>query len=207
MNPNSGLTTYLTAAEFCLRRDPRSIYQYSTDSPVDPIKAQSTPIAQVLAAIEDPTTAVGQVVLSRLEAASGKLESAVLRSGRYAVSDLQALLTMGGNSAEELKDVVASVAMYKLITRRPGPAPPETVVHDYNEAVIFLNDLSDGIRIFAFQEVEQAGLPQTRKFTPMDQLLNGQFVAQSRPLFGTRAIDRRFPYGGGGGCGWNGGIF
>ncbi len=202
MQPNSSPVTYLSASEFLVRQDARTVVQYCTDDDRDPLKSAALTLVRL--ALEDPTTDVGHVLLTFLQDASGMLESAVLRSARYSGLDLTALVAVtgtdsfgnpvfaGGNSAGYLKKVVSNLTMYGLITRRPGPAPPETTTHAYNEAIKALNDLSEGIRIFAFAEVEQAGLPATKQFTIVDQINNDLITARWPASFGTREIGRRF---------------
>ena len=50
-----------------------------------------------------------------LMAASGQVESALLASKRYSVADLEAL---NGASVQYLKQLVADLAFYKLLTAR-----------------------------------------------------------------------------------------
>lgn len=196
MNPNSGLTSYLTAQQFLLRRDPRTVVQNATDDPNDPLRV--APIPVVIANLSDPQTYSGKILDVKLKAASGMLESACLRSQRYSPADL---LSLEGNSAEYMQEILSSLVMFNLIGRRPGPAPPDTVVTQYEEAIKALNDLSEGIRIFAFQEVEQAGLPQTNQFNQSDLIQNDAIVARWTPMFGNRQLSRRYTaIGWGGGC-------
>jgi hypothetical protein len=190
MTPNSNATSYLDASDFLLRRDVTSVYAYSTDGASGP--PQGPTPTQMTAILLDDTTPQGKVLASRMAAASGMLESALLRSSRYAATDIVALLSMGGNSAEYLKEILADICMFKLCTRRPGPAPPETVVSAYNEALAALNDLSTGSRIFAFVEAEAAGLPQVNQFNISDYYRNNLFTTRSRSMFGDRGMNKRY---------------
>jgi hypothetical protein len=196
MQPNSALTPYLTASQFLLLRDIRTIVQYCSDDPRDGF--QSASISVVRAALTDPTTPVGGVLLQKLMAASGMLESALLRSGRYTAADL---LALAGNSAVYMQEVLAALTMYKIATRRPGPELPASVTDAYNEAIKALNDLSEGIRIFAFAEVEAAAVPAVRQSTIIDHVQNNMITARWRPMFADRQINKRF---GGWVSGWPG---
>src|SRR5262252_221255 len=100
MTPNSSASPYLTADLFLLLRDIRSIAQWASDDPNDPLKNQPIPVITDALTL-DPTTRLpktrqGLVVAEKLAAASGMLESAVFRSQRYSTADLIAL---EGNSA------------------------------------------------------------------------------------------------------------
>ncbi len=189
MTSNSGLTSYLSAEEFLLKRDVRSVAQYCSDDGNDPQLAGSTPIFMVKAILIDDTTRPGSILAAKLASSSGMLESAALRSKRYSADDLASLT---GNSREYMLEVLASLTMYSLICRRPGPTPPDTVVHAYEEAIKALNDLSEGIRIFAFSEAEVAGIPTTRKFTNVDYINNDLITARWTKMWGNRQISRRF---------------
>lgn len=189
MTPNSSVNTYLTAADFLLRRDVRSVMGYCTDNGDDPLS--KSPIAVQVAALTNPGTMPGAILMSKLKSASGMLESAVLRSGRYASGDLQSMLSQGGNDAEYCKEILASIAMYALIARRPGPSPPDTVINSYTEAIKALNDLSEGVRIFAFAETEAAGRPVTNQFNQLDYLNNNLVTARWSPMFGQRQMSKR----------------
>lgn len=175
MNPNSSPSAYLSVADFLARKDERSVAQWASDDPQNPVSVANLPAnANVQAAID---------------AACGMLESAVLRSGRYSVADLQALQ---GMSLEYMKKILSDIAMYNLIGRRPGPAPPETALSSYEEAIKALNDLSDGIRIFAFREAELAGVSSTKKFSTIDYQANNLIPYRWTRAFGVRQGSRRF---------------
>ncbi len=198
MTPNSSSATYLTSEDFLLRRDVRSVMGYCTDNGNDPL--MNAPLALQEMSLNDPGTKPGLILLRKLMSASGKLESAVLRSKIYTVGGIQAMLSTENNSAEYCKELLASIAMYELIYRRPGPDPPATAVNSYTEAMSALNDLSIGVRIFAFAETAEAGLPETREFNEGDYISNNFFTARSRPMFGDRGMAKRNLVNGGG-CG------
>lgn len=169
MNPNSSQSAYLTGEDFIAYKDMRSIAQYASDDPDNPVP--------------DDQVATNPVVLKILMQASGMLESAVLSSQRYAVSDLQALT---GASQEYMKSILADISMYKLVIRRPGANPPETTVTAYEEAMQALQALANGDRIFAFAEVEEAGLPTTYSITPSDLYRANMASVRFRRVFGNR---------------------
>ena len=204
MTPASSTIPYITVQEYLLRRDVRSVYQFCTANDQDPLlgggggNATSSPIAMA-AALADPTTPQGAILAELLGEASGMLESAIYRSKIYQLADIQALLAQGGNSARYLKRIVASLTTYSLMTRRPGPEPPDVIKESYDEAKTALNDLSIGTRIFTFAETAAAGLPVGAQITPTILRGDGFITQMYTPLFGTRAINQRYWLGVGGG--------
>jgi phage gp36-like protein len=135
-------TTYATPQDLVARYDVRDICQWVSDAnaPVSPSSLGGN--ANLLAAIAD---------------ASGMVEAAVLAAERYSVTDLQNLYASGGNSGQFLIRLVCDLAVGLLIERRPYlerdvPAP-------FLRALEWLEQLRDGKRILAFQEVAQAALP------------------------------------------------
>jgi hypothetical protein len=151
------------------------------------------------AVLLDPTTPQGMILLEILGESSGMLESACLRSGIYSVTDLQALVDQDGNSGKHAKRIIAGLAMYDIVTRRTGPEPSESVKHAYDRAVADLNDLSIGVRIFAFEETAAAGLPSGGQFNAQIYYANNFISQRYGAFFGTRSIDQRY-----GGWGWGG---
>lgn len=175
MTPNSSSNAYLTAADFLARKDLRSVAQFCSDDPNNPVP--------------DGSVATNPNLLAALNAASGMLESAVLTSERYSVSDLQSL---SGVSSEYMKSLLADIGMYLIMTRRPGPSPPETVVTSYEMALQALDALSRGERIFAFSETEQAGLPDTYQMTMSDQYRDNMWSVRNRRWLGNGLNHGRF---------------
>lgn len=137
LTPVSGSTPYCTPAQFLNYFDARTVGDL-----VDDTGNRVSP-SQLL------TNAVLQQMLAE---ASGEVEAACLMGNRYAVTDLQAL---NGNSATFLAGIVAGIAYLKLLERRPDldfDTPPMAARADK-----FLQALSLGHRILAFQETANAG--------------------------------------------------
>ena len=176
MNSVSSTTSYVSASDFLALKDWRTAAQLCSDDPTNPIP--------------DPTTlSTNTNFLTILNAASGELESAVLRSEIYQVTDLQALT---GVSLAYLKKIVCDIAMRLMYSRRPGPNPSETVINDYDKAMDALNNLSNGVRIFSFQQTTQAGLPDVYQMQTWDYINNNLVTARWPRAFGIRQSERRY---------------
>jgi len=193
MTPNSSTTPYLSVPEFLARHDYRSVAQFANDNPAIPLLTQ----AQLDAGDPSPLYTNANVVRA-VNAACGMLESACLRGQAYSPADLRALAAQAddaglpGVSGEYMKTIVSNVAMYLLIGRRPGPAPPQTALDSFNHSMDQLDALSRGERIFAFAEAASAGVVTTQPM-PLDQAYrNNMISARWRPFFGARQAQRRF---------------
>lgn len=106
-----------------------------------------------------------------LLAASGEVEAAALRGKRYTPADLAA---MTGAQAARLRELVARLAVGKLVFRRPGLYP--TVPQDVQDARAALELLANGERVFGFVETMEAGLPgsvNVESADPADMLVTG----------------------------------
>jgi hypothetical protein len=118
---------------------------------------------------------------------SGKFESATMRSSRYNLEDIQALSGVAYNGVVK---ILSDLAMMEVVTRRPGPAPPDVVVNAYNEAQKFLTDLADGIAILSFAETQQAGQPRVYFMTPQDYIEDRYITSIWPRAWGVREKDR-----------------
>ena len=185
MTPESTNVPYITPADFLARKDANSISQYVCDTPNTPI-----PSSQLPTILYTNTN-----LLVALNSACGELESACLRGQAYAVSDLQSLQ---GASLDYMKTILSDIATYRIMTRRLGPAPPETVVQAYNEAMASLDALSRGERIFSFQQSAQAGVAATVPMPQFQGFANNLISARWGAFFGLRQSERRWPGSGGG---------
>ena len=87
-----------------------------------------------------------------LSAASGKLEAALFRSGRYTLQDLQSI---SGQSLSYLQQLVSYVAAWMLWVRRPMGAP---LPQAWTEALTELESLAKGEWIFGLDTKATAGL-------------------------------------------------
>ncbi len=133
-------TAYANSTDLINRYDARDICQWVSDTAA-PVSQGSLPTNAVLTAL--------------FQDASGQVEAALLAVDRYSVTDLQNLITAGGNSANFLKRIVCDLVVGMLIERRPfldRDLPPA-----YLRALEWLEELRNGKRIFAFQEVADAG--------------------------------------------------
>jgi hypothetical protein len=54
-----------------------------------------------------------------------------------------------------------------------------------------LEDVSNGVKIFAFIETENAGMPQTQAIPVFSYVSNNFISSRWRPMFGFRQKDRR----------------
>jgi hypothetical protein len=188
--PNSSLTPYIQPSDVLARSDWRVIAQLVNDNPGT--ATAPTPILEA-----DLPTNLN--FLTIINGACGRLESACLRSQIYAVSDLQAL---NGMSQQYMFDILTALIIYTCYTRRSGPAMSETVINNYNFAMGELNALSDGSKIFAFQQTEQSGVPTTYQQSWADYAISQNLLTiKYNRYFGTRNNVTR--YGGGG---WGGGF-
>jgi len=92
-----------------------------------------------------------------LSSASGEINSAVLVAGIYATTDLAALT---GDDLERLKELTCTLAMAKLIRRRPekyGSEAYQAFVKDTEET---LDRIRKGERLFNLPAPIDAGLPE-----------------------------------------------
>ncbi len=136
----SDLSAYATSADLIARYDVRDICQWVSDT--------AAPVSQ-------GSLSSNSVLTALFADASGMVEAALLAVDRYSALDLQNLITAGGNSANFLKRLVCDLVAGMLIERRPyldRDIPPA-----YLRALEWLEELRNGKRIFAFQEVADAG--------------------------------------------------
>jgi phage gp36-like protein len=95
-------------------------------------------------------------LLALLEAASGRLEAALLVARHYTVVELSALT---GNSLALLKDIVCDLTMTKLLRRRPEKFGSDAIKAASQEAEEYLDRLRNGERLFDVPAHIDAGLP------------------------------------------------
>lgn len=178
LTPNSASAPYLTPGDFLLRKDVSAVAALVVDAQD---VGSTPPSASALAT--DPTVAAA------LASASGEVEAAATKGGKYLPSDLQALT---GNSLEYLKSLVAAIAFERLREKRGSEFPP---LPDYDRAQKALESIEDGKAVFAFAEVEQAGLPTSGVMDAFD------LSSQPRPSNLVRAFGVRGTRGGNPGYG------
>ncbi len=133
-------------------------------------------------------------LLVALLGSSGMVEAACLRAERYSAIDLNTLITVGGASAELLKDIVCGLAIQRLRWRR---GLMEAMTYPLaQQAVMWLQALSDGEMIFSFAETVQAGLPATSRDTAQNMFYDTPtLLTNNVRMWGIRANRRCGPYG------------
>jgi hypothetical protein len=132
---------------------------------------------------DDDTRAVSQaavvsdaVVARAMSAASGLVETACFRGGRYTTEDLQAIVA--GNVCKEfLIQLVCDLAFWTLLKRRKPDMRPENVA-GVTDALETLQRLKLGEAIFPFLESADAG---DMDFTMLDPFAS-KSVFQAVPL-------------------------
>lgn len=141
LTPNTSSTAFCTPAQLLDFYDENLLGQLADDTgnPVSPTGLLNN--AKVAAA---------------LSAAAGDIEAACSVAGRYLPSDLQALIAAGGNGALRLARLNADLAFASLRERRGYRS--EADFPQIARAFLFIERLRLGERIFAFVEVEQAGV-------------------------------------------------
>lgn len=123
--------------------------------------------------------------LTHLKAASGLLEAACLKGGRYTPTDLAALT---GNSMELLKRIVCWLAIASMSRFKTRTKGDDEEIHWAQDV---LQALADGERIFAFQETMDAGIPDNVQMAPPNSQQEADRVSvQAERLFGQRLSNR-----------------
>jgi hypothetical protein len=143
----TGSSPYCSVTQFLNRVDVRAVCELLSDDtiPVDP-----------------STLSSNAILLDLLSGASGRVESAATVAEAYAIiptaipprNDLALIANGGGNGAALLADIVAGLAWWRLLSRRPNDleAPPL-----YKDALEYLDQLRNGERIFGILENATAG--------------------------------------------------
>lgn len=167
LTPNSGSAPYLTPALFLTIVDLSLVQQLWLDG-----QDRTTPVPSQATLLTDP------LVAFCLAAASGKVESAAVKGGKYAPSDLAALT---GNSQALLQELVSVFAFEFLRRKRRSAFPP---LPEYEDAVKTLEAIGNGDAVFSFAQIEAAGAPD------IDQMSCWDTFTQPRPSNYRRAFGR-----------------
>lgn len=164
----SSATAYASAADLLNAYGAAGIGDWATDG-----RARLTP-AQIL---------TDTIVAAALLRASGEVEHACLRGGKYTAADLAAL---AGASAAALKGLVCDIAAYRIAKRRL-PVPNAEEVSSYKEARETLKALNEGAEIFSLQETIDAGTgPSTADLQYDSANRVNRPTEMARRLFGSR---------------------
>ena len=181
LTPNSGGSSFLDPAGFLDLYDVRPVGELTVDD--------DSPPAQAADLTADPSLSPpARVLLRALQTASGRVESAAVRGGRYAASDLA---NLNGNSLAYLQSIVAAIA-YETLRRRRGGVGYEPMP-EYQGALDEMARLESGEDVLSFAETEQAGLPRPVMLTPRD-IFNLHLASGHTRMFGIRG-HTRFPGG------------
>jgi len=164
-------TSYLSAAQFLSYYDSRTVAELLSATGV-----------KVADPANDPTMA------ELLLAASGQVEAAALKGGRYTSADLASIA--GTNNGAYLRKLVAGCAMQSLRDRRGRVG--EDQLKSFEFVREGLKALRQGEEIFGFVEVQTAATTQS----DLDNITNRQarqgISLNASPYFGTRGGDRRY---------------
>lgn len=174
----STLTPYCTAAQMLTRYDIRTIGKLMSDDP------KYIPDYNELV---DKTTKAGGNLNTILMDASGDVELAALKGGRYTVLDLQGLI---GANQSSLQRIVADLAVMMCYQRRPTtnePIPTQAQI-----AMNKLADLESGGKTFGIQEAINNSHLQFTTDWPSDVVTRNGMVVQAQEFFGRRA-NRNLP--------------
>jgi phage gp36-like protein len=165
MTPSSSSSAYATVADLLARYDRRVVADLARDENERPSPAALETDARVLAALAD---------------ASGEIEAACLKGGRYSAADLAALT---GMSKKLLTRLTCRIALWLLYEGRDPSAdlPPWAA-----KGQEVLAQLATGERIFAFVETVEAGVIGTVERQETDAQDEDRLVRRAERFFGPR---------------------
>ncbi len=127
-----------------------------------------------------------------LLAASGRVESAAFRGGRYVIDPVSGqndLASLTGASKAILQKLVADLAFGFLFERRPNPGVEPPI--SYQLAIQTLELLADGQLIFGLLENMAAGRQQHHVEDVNEQLGRNTLVARAARYYGRRYSNQR----------------
>lgn len=137
---------YATPDDLILRKDERTLAMLSSDTSVP------TPIVNL------PTN---QKLLTALSGASGKINAAILKGGRYTKAQLDALT---GDDRELLVSICCHIAFWELWKRKTYTNKrSQDRQFAWEEQREWLTALKTGEEIFAIDEVIAAGHPNVQE--------------------------------------------
>ena len=170
MTPASSNSAYATPADLLARYDRRVVADLARDENERPSPTALETDARVLAALAD---------------ASGEIEAACLKGGRYSAADLNALT---GMSKKLLTRLTCRVALWLLYEGRDpgGEAPPWAA-----KGQEVLQQLATGERIFAFTETQEAGVLGTVERAATDLQAEDRLTHRASRFFARDPTPRR----------------
>ncbi len=179
MTVNSGLSAYATPADFVRLLDYRPFAQLASDTDVPLASSAALQASAVLAA--------------QLRVGAGQIEMACTVGARYDPADLAKLLetpiTNSGYALIEMNVFLAAAGMFA----RRFEVMPEFIKQKVEEANAKLQALEDGMAIFGFAEVQQAGIIKDYQETAGDVARRNLPSFVARRCLGRR--DNTLPYG------------
>lgn len=170
---NSSDVAYCTPAEMLLCYAP-SIVADMLKPPTVPTAPPPSYLAMIY-----PTHPACIKLTFHLKVGAGEIESACAIAKRYTPNDLAALT---GVSQVLLKKLNAARGMWSLCQElKPLTAQPD-VVPMAAESGELLKELRDGMKIFTFEETQDAGLPSVVPPNPA-MLVTGNVISRAARLF------------------------
>lgn len=164
----SSTTPLCPVSEFLKRVDKAAVALLASDTVGVPVPSGQLPT--------DPN------VLAALTDGSGLFESAVMMGGNYTAADLQTLLTTTCSAQGMMFRIISDLAWAYLFDRRPNmnvPTPPSM-----NRSLEWMELLSQGKRIFAFVEAQEATVMSVITATDDDEEERNGLVQKGRDYFG-----------------------
>lgn len=168
LTPLTGSAPYCTPAQFVELFDVRLAGDYLSDT------GQRLPPPDVLAST---------ILSALLKTASGRLESQLVRGGRYTPDDLNALT---GNGVQFLRQVVAGLTAFYLWMRRPTKFQKDDMPGIAKIAMEDVEMLGNGLEILPFTQAAQAGRINHHVTTAQELTDRGLCEIGARRFFGQR---------------------
>lgn len=178
LTPSGNATSYLSPTDFLTYYcDPRWV---ADRLKFDGTRAGAIPNSNG-GAVNVATVAALPIVQKNLNRASGQLEAACLRGGRYQAADL---LALNGTVGQDFRDgIIAGLAKGHFMEILPAAMP---LLTETLQSLDWLEQLASGERIFAFAEAQDAGLPSDETDTPETVYRRRGVVTSARRYFGRR---------------------
>jgi hypothetical protein len=167
--PNTNAAAYCSVAQLFNYHDQRQICDLIKDNDTREVS---------------PTT--NTVLAALLKRGAGDIELACFQGNRYTPADLAALITNGGNAAEELIGLNADLTYWHCVKRRHPQSRLEDVPGAAH-AFAVLKALRQGEMVFGQLENAQAGLMETVMRVPGDAEDMRRTVTKARRYFGNRS--------------------